>query len=112
MLDALMRRIGVVAQPGADAGDFVRRNRRAHPAAADQDGAFRPPVLDGRGHRYGEIRIIRRLGIIGAAVDHLMAKLAEEFLDVLFERKARMIRSDGDTHAGSLAQRHLLLGRR
>jgi hypothetical protein len=48
VLDALVRRVDVVADRGANAGDLARGNRRAHTRAADEDAALRAPVPDGR----------------------------------------------------------------
>src|SRR5260370_22178436 len=60
VFDALVGRVAVVADGGADAGDLVGRHRRPHAAAADQDAALRAPVKDGAADRLGGIRIIDR----------------------------------------------------
>ena len=46
VLDALVGRVGVVADGGADAADLVRRDARADAGAADEDAALGLAVAD------------------------------------------------------------------
>src|SRR5579884_2172302 len=72
VLDALVRRIGVVAQSGADAGQFVGSYRCAHPAAADQDATLGAPVQQLESKFFRVIWIIDGLCVVRAEVNQLV----------------------------------------
>src|ERR671930_1246732 len=58
VLDALVRGVVVVAQPGANTGELVRRYRYADAAAADDDRALRMPLPHRLTHELGKIRVV------------------------------------------------------
>ncbi len=60
VLHALMRGIVIVAQPGADALEFVRGDGNAHAAAANENAALGFPGTEIFSHQNGVIRIIVR----------------------------------------------------
>ena len=62
VLDRLPRRVGVVADRGANAGKLARRDRRAGAAAADDDAAIGLPVAHGLRHRFGDVGVVDRRG--------------------------------------------------
>src|SRR5215471_13531696 len=59
MLDALMRRVAVMADGSADAGHLVGGNTRSNSAAANQHAALCSPIEHRLAYRFGEIRIVR-----------------------------------------------------
>src|SRR5436190_1579359 len=69
VLDALMRRICIVAQPRTDPLDPVRCHRRADAAAADDDAALGPMFPQRRADCLGVVGIIDRAVIVGTNVE-------------------------------------------
>ena len=68
VLDALMGRVGVVAEAGADAGELVRRDGGAHAAPADQHAPLHRARRAPPGQRRGHVRIVDRLRAVGPEV--------------------------------------------
>jgi hypothetical protein len=98
VLDTLMRRIGVVAQPGADAGHLVGGHRGADAAAAQQDAAFGVVPLQRGAHRLGEVRVVDRLVAVRPDVQHLALLREQERLGRLLQLEAGVIATDRDAH--------------
>src|ERR1044072_8124398 len=99
VLYPLVRRVGVVADRAADAGNLVHRDRGADPGAADEQralglaGADRVPDLPGL------VRAVDpRLGAVGAEVDRLVPKSGELLQHPLAQLDAAMVERDRDTH--------------
>ena len=99
VFDALVRRVGVVAEAGADARHLVRRHRHADAAAAQNDAALRASSTDRLTNRRGEVRIVHRLRAVGAHVEHVAVLGDEEALDRLLQLEARMIAANRDAHS-------------
>src|SRR5436190_35623 len=59
VLDALPRGKRVVAEPGTDPRDLVRRHRRAHPAPADENAPLASARHDGPGDLPREVGVVR-----------------------------------------------------
>src|ERR1035437_2401902 len=75
VLDALTGGVGVVAQPGANAGHLGGGDRGAHAAAADEDAAVRPTIEDGQGKGAGVVRVVvPGVRAVAAQVDQLVAE--------------------------------------
>ena len=98
VLDALVRRVGVVAQPGADAGHPVRRHRRAHAAAAHDDAAVGAVPAQGGADRLGVVGVVDRLVAARPDVEHLAVLGGEERLHRLLEIEAGVIGPNRDAH--------------
>src|SRR6266498_1060225 len=77
MLDALTRRVTVMAYRPGNPWDLVGRYRRADAGAADQHASFRLAGHECLAHRFGEVRIIARRGAVRAFVDNLVAALTQ-----------------------------------
>ena len=70
MLYALVRRVRVVAQAGANAWELVGGHGGTDTASADQDGALHAPVENCIGNRFGKIRIVDRGRVASAQIFH------------------------------------------
>ena len=93
VLNALVRRIGVVAQSGADPGNPVCGHRRANAAPAEQDAALGPVLTQGSTHGLRIIGIVHRIGAVGAQVEDLAMLRGQKSLHVLLKCKSGMIRT-------------------
>ena len=98
VLDSLMSRIDVVANPRADARNLVRRHADPHATAAEQNPTFSLPGKDRLTHLPCEVRIIDRTIRVSPAIDDLMPRCLYDRNDPLLERKPTVITSKGDTH--------------
>src|SRR6266850_5810599 len=97
VLDPLMGGVGVVEEPGADAGELVGGHRHAHAAAADDDAALDVAAPQRAADRFREIGVVVGLrGIVSAKVAHVVARRREVGDENLLERVAGVIRGDGD----------------
>ena len=105
VFDALPRGEGVVACGGADSAKFVGRYTSAGSAAADEDRAFGRAGEDCFRNCPGVIRVIHRIGGIGAEIDELLALLSQFFNYPQFEHKTGMVARYGYFHRSpSIAQ--------
>src|SRR6185312_5548118 len=91
--------VGVMAQPCTHSGDFVGGNRGPNPAAADEHRAANLPAQNAFAHSFGVIRIIDWIGVVCAQIDDLMPALAQVSYQLLLQRKAGVIGTNGDFHA-------------
>jgi hypothetical protein len=66
MLDALVRRVMVVAQAGADTGNLVRRYRSADATAANHNAPLSFAIANGQTDGLGKIRVIHRFAAVGS----------------------------------------------
>ena len=74
VLDALVGRVGVVADGGTDPAHLVGGHRRTDPGAADEDAALRGAARDGVAQALGEVGVvIVRVGAVAAEVDEVVA---------------------------------------
>ena len=111
VLDALVRRIGVMAQSGANPGNPVRGHRCANAAPAEQDAALGPVLAQGSTDGLRIVGIVHRIGAVGAQVEDLAMLRGQESLHRLLQRESGMIRSYRDAHR-SPRFRDLVLRRR
>ena len=98
VLHALVGRVRVVAETGADPGNPIRGHRRADAAAAHDDAALGPVFTQRFGDRLRVLAIVAGLAAVGADVDDLVVLLGERAGDALLEIETGAIRSDGDAH--------------
>ena len=101
VLHALVRRVGVVAQAGPDAGHLVGRHRRADAAAAHDDAPFGAVSAQGGADGLGEVRVVDRLPAVGADVENLAVLRVQEALDRLLQLEAGVIGSNRHPHGRS-----------
>ena len=74
VLDALVRRIGVVTDGGADAADLVGRHGRTDPGSTDEDPAIDLAVPDRVPEPRGEVGVVvLGIGSVATEVDQLMS---------------------------------------
>ena len=78
VLDGLARRVAVVADGGADAGELAGRDRDAGAAAADDDAAVDLAVADGGGHRLGDVGVVDRRARMRAQIQDFVALLGHD----------------------------------
>src|ERR1035437_2828935 len=103
MLHALVCRVSVVAHPGTDTRNLVRRHTHTHTRAADENPTRRYARLERVAHLLRKVRVIVwRIAVESSQVDDLMALLGQIGAYILFERKARMIRTDETIHRSFL----------
>ena len=101
MLDALVRRVRVVADRGADAPDLVRGDARADAGAADQDPAVDLAAAHGVPEALREVGIVVvRVGAVAAQVDHLVVRPRARHApqQLRLQRRSRVIRREPDPH--------------
>ena len=91
--------IRIAAKRRADAAQFVRRHRRAHTAAADQNPDLRRAGLHGFANQFCVIRIIVCNGaVVSAEVDDLVSAVPQFINHPLIERVPGMICSNSNSH--------------
>ncbi len=78
----------------------VGGHRDADAGAADQHAALGLARGHGVGHGHAEVRIVDRLGGVGAEVQHLETRLLQVALENLLQVEAGMIRRDRDGAPG------------
>jgi 6-phosphogluconolactonase len=96
--DALRRRIGIVAQPGANAGHLVGGHARADATAADDEAALGAPAQDGVADRFGVVGIVNWSRGVSPKVFGLMALRAQPRDQVLLQFVARVIGAYRHSH--------------
>src|SRR5262249_32889782 len=64
------------------------------------DAAFHQLAGDRFAHRLGEVRVVARLGVMGAQVEHFVAAGREVVADLLLEIEAGVVSGEGDAHGG------------
>jgi hypothetical protein len=103
VLDALSRRVGIVAHGGAYARDLVGSNRRTDSAATNDYAAVNFSGGYGTSYRRCEVREIV-IGIVlkGPVIDRFMAQSGHVALDVIFKIKTGVVTADGDLHGFSV----------
>ncbi len=92
-----------MADRGVHALHLVGGDARANARAADQNSALGLAALDGAANLLGKIGKVDGGGAIRAQVNRFVARRADGLDHGRFERKARMVSSDGDFHSNSLA---------
>jgi predicted PurR-regulated permease PerM len=98
VLDALVRRVGVMAKSGTNPGYPVGGHRCANPASAEENAALRLVLAQGLADRLRVIGIVHRIGAIGAQVENLAMLLGQESLHRFLQCESRMVRAYGDAH--------------
>src|SRR5258708_28541128 len=97
-LSALVRRIGVVAEDGANAASFVRGTGGADTAPTEEHGALHAFAENRRGHCFCEVRIVNWGRIASSQVFHGVAQAAQIREYRSLKRKSGVVGSDGDMH--------------
>ena len=105
MLNALMRRVGVMADRRANAGDLVGRHARPYPTAAHHDAPGGLAVHDGLSDRGRKVGIVDGGSRIGPEVQHLMAGSREQVNELVLDRVPAVVDADGNAHANLLSCR-------
>jgi hypothetical protein len=103
MLDALMRRVNVMTDRGADAFHLVGGNRGTDAGTANHDAARDFARCDLLCHGARDIGKIHRLVVMGADVDDLVAKASDMVDDGLLQRPAGVVGSYDETHENSFS---------
>src|SRR5207237_7345309 len=99
VLDALARRIGVMAHRGADAGDLAGGDRRADARAADEDAARRAPGEDRLPELASLVGIVDADCVgVGAEVHDLITGDDERRQDRVTKMDSSVVEGDGDVH--------------
>jgi hypothetical protein len=98
VLDALVRRIGVMAKPGANPWNPVCGHRCANAAPTEQNPALCSVLVQGSTDGSCIIGIVHRIGVVGAQIEDLAMLRGQESLHRLLQRESRVIRSNRDTH--------------
>lgn len=104
MLDALVGRVDIVADPGANPFNFVRCNGCTDAAAADQDASLGLSIVYGVADGTGVVGIIIGSGRIeGAEVDNLVPRF-ELFGERGFHVVTSVVGGESETHAVRVAE--------
>src|SRR5262245_14192408 len=101
VLDALVGRVRVVADRGANAVDLARGDRCSDARPADEDSAVRVAASDRLADLAGLVRIVdSRLWLIGPEVDRLVPGAHDLLEHALPQLHAAMVEGDRDPHRG------------
>ena len=92
------RRVDIVAERSAHAGDLVGRDLLALAAAADDDAAIGAALGDRPAHGDADGRVVHRRLAVRAMIVDRMAEPLERPAKVLLQQKPGMICADGDSH--------------
>src|SRR4051812_27754618 len=87
-----------MAKAGAYAGNFVCCHRCAHSAAADENAAFSSALQHSTRNSFSIIRIIHWRSAVSPHIGQLMAAFLKMVDQRSLQRKAGMVRTDGDLH--------------
>src|SRR5438309_11357420 len=99
VLDALMRRVDVVACRGADPALLRRGDRRPDARAADENAALRASILQRVPDLASLVRVVDPHGVrVGAEVDDLVALVAQQLEDGIAQVHSAVVEGDGDLH--------------
>ena len=103
MLDALVRRVDVVADRGADPAELAGRDRRADAGSADEDAAIGIAGEDRLAELARLVGIVDANGIgVGSEVDGRIPQGRERFEHDGPEMDATMVESDRNPHHPTL----------
>ena len=91
VLHALMRRVGVVAQAGANAGNPVCGHRCADAAAAEHDAALHSRFANRLADGFSVVRVVHRILAVGTHVEHFMILLDQKGFHLLLEVESGVI---------------------
>jgi len=92
------RRVDIVAESRADAGDLVRGHLLALSAAAHHDAPLGAPFGDLTRHREADRRIVDGLLAVGAKIVDAVPQTLQPDFEMLFEKKSGVIRADRNPH--------------
>ena len=98
VLDALMCRVRVVAECGADARDFVRRDTGTNAGSTHQNAALGRTAHHSDTDEPGDIWEINRCGTMRAEIRDFLPLSTQEIDHWAFERKAGVIAANGEFH--------------
>ena len=90
--------VEVVAPRGTHPGDLVRGDLFTLARAAQHDAAIGAAVSDGAPDSDADRRVVDRLLAVRAVIVNVVSETRERLPQVFFERVARMIGADGDSH--------------
>src|SRR5829696_3384983 len=113
VLDALMRRVDVVADRGSNPGELAGGDRGAHARAADEDPALGVAVQDRVAELARLVRVVDTLRIrVGAEVDRLVSERVELLQQALAELHAPVVERNRNPHVSRPARAGQPPGRR
>src|SRR5438270_1263707 len=99
VLDALVRRVGVVARRGANPADLCGCERGADAGAADENAALRRAARDRLTELACLVRVVDPHGVgVGAEIDGLVTVAAQELEHGLAQVHPPVVEGDGDPH--------------
>ena len=98
-----LRRLGVLHERSAHAGEAIRGVAHSEAGAADHDRALGPALGDGARRGRREFRVVDRGLARGAEIERRVARALETLAQALLQREAAMIAREDDrlTHAPS-----------
>ena len=80
-----------MAETGANTGNPIRRHRRAHAAAAQNDAALRAVFAQGCGNGFGIVGIIDGSLAVGADVKDFVVLFEQKGFRLFLQIKSRVI---------------------
>src|SRR5262245_24767410 len=99
MFTAVPSRQTVITMSRADPRHLVRHDARPGSYAVDNDSPQCTAGLDSEGNFQCQVRIVHGFLAVGAAIEHRIAGLSEEILQMLLEQVPTMIRSQHNSPA-------------
>jgi hypothetical protein len=99
VFDALVSRVVVLNEPGANSWNLVRANGRAHSTAANRQTAAHLAVSSLLRERNHEIGIaVAGIQNVGPEIDHLVARLSEINRRLFFQNESTVVGGDSYSH--------------
>ncbi len=98
VLDALVRRVGVVTEAGANTRNFIRGNARAHTAPTHEHATLSLTVQDCLADLLRVIRVVDRRFVVRAEIVHVVASDPKGRGDIGFDLESRVIGGHGNAH--------------
>ena len=92
------RRVEIVAERGAHAGNFVGGDLLALSASAEDDAPIGRAASDRAADADADGRVVHRGLAVGAVIVHRVAEASQRLFEMFFEEKARMIRANRNSH--------------
>ena len=104
MFNALVGRVCVVTKSGSNTAQLVGCDTGSNATATNQHTAIGVSELYRSPHLFGILRKIDRIGAVGSQIHNLVSLLLQEANDIHFQRIARVVCADCNTHSASKMQ--------
>lgn len=112
MLHALMGRVNVMAESGANAVEFIGRDGSADTRAAEENASVGSAIQNGAPNLRGVVGVVYGLGGVRAEVNYFMAETTEVFRNDVLQFQSGVIGPYSNLHGASELSRRYHGGER